>query len=433
MALIDIYRSLTVAAGPFASAYLTQRQRIGKEDQSRIAERRGIASRARPAERLVWIHAASVGETASVLALVDRLLDERDFSVLITTGTVTAVPLVENRADPRGRVIHQFVPLDHPGYVRAFLDHWRPDLALWVESELWPNLIHEARARHIPMLLLNARMSQRSFRGWQFLPSVIRPLLGGFELCLAQDSTQAQRLQHLGAKRALCVGNLKSEAAPLPVAPAELRRLERQIDGRPIWLAACTHEGEEAIAADAHRALQRDVPSVLTLIAPRHPARAEGIAAMLRAKGLAVARRSANHDIAGTTDVYLADTLGELGLFYRLAGIAFIGGSLVPLGGHNPYEAARLDCAILHGPDMSNAASLARALANACAAEIVRDAEALARGVHHLIRDPAERERRAAAAMAVAESSRGVLDAVMETIAPWLDRVAPANAAAVPA
>lgn len=433
MSLLNIYRSLTVAAGPLTAAYLTQRQRIGKEDASRIAERRGIASRPRPAGKLIWIHAASVGETASVLGLIDRLLDERGVSVLITTGTVTGARLIEERADCPGRVIHQFVPLDHPGYVGAFLDYWRPDLAMWVESELWPNLISAARARGIPMLLLNARMSQRSFRGWQFLPSVIRPLLGGFDLCLAQDTVHAQRLAYLGARRSLCVGDLKSAAAPLPVAPDELDRLTRQIGERPIWLAASTHEGEEAIAADAHRALQRDVPSVLTVIAPRHPARAESIETMLRSKGLAVARRSEQHDIAGTTDIYLADTLGELGLFYRLSGIAFIGGSLVPLGGHNPYEAARLDCAILHGPDMSNAAAIARALAGACAAEIVHDAEALANGVRRLIHDPAERTRRATAAKQVADSSRGVLDAVMETIGPWLDHVAPANADPVPA
>jgi 3-deoxy-D-manno-octulosonic-acid transferase len=425
MSLLRVYRSLTVAAGPLTSVYLAQRQRIGKEDSARIAERRGRASRPRPPGRLVWIHAASVGETVSVLALVERMLDEREVSVLITTGTVTSARLIENRADLLDRVIHQFVPLDHPGYVRAFLDHWRPDLALWVESELWPNLIHEARARDIPMLLLNARMSARSFRGWQFFPSVIRPLLGGFDLCLAQDSVHAGRLENLGARRALCVGDLKSVAAPLPAAPAELKRLADQIGGRPIWLAASTHDGEEAIAADAHRVLQRDVPAILTLIAPRHPARAQSIAAMLGAKGLTVARRSAHHDIARTTDIYLADTLGELGLFYRLSGIAFIGGSLVPLGGHNPYEAARLDCAIFHGPDMSNAAGLARSLANAAAAEMVRDVETLAGGVRHLIRDPAERARRAAAALSVADASRGVLDAVMESIAPWLDRLTP--------
>ncbi|MCL2430644.1 MAG: 3-deoxy-D-manno-octulosonic acid transferase [Alphaproteobacteria bacterium] len=433
MSVLNVYRSVTMAAGPLTSVYLTQRRRMGKEDPARLGERRGIASRPRPAEKLVWIHAASVGETASVLALIDRVLEERAVSVLITTGTVTSARLIGDRGRPRARVIHQFVPLDHPQYVRRFLHHWRPDLAIWVESELWPNLIRATGARRVPMLLLNARMSQRSFRRWQLLPGAIRPLLGAFDLCLAQDLTQGQRLHRLGARRVRCVGDLKSAAPPLPVAPGEPGRLAGKIGDRPLWLAACTHEGEEAIAAEAHRWLKREVPAILTVIAPRHPARAESIAALLRAKGLGLARRSLNEDVAAATDVYLADTLGELGLFYRLSGIAFIGGSLVPLGGHNPYEAARLDCAILHGPDMSNAAGLAQALAGARAAETVRDAGTLARAVRDLILNPAERARRAAAAMTVADGGRGVLDAVMATIAPWLDRLAPANADPVPA
>ncbi|HEX4112471.1 MAG TPA: 3-deoxy-D-manno-octulosonic acid transferase [Stellaceae bacterium] len=430
MSPLQVYRSLTIAAGPLTSIYLARRARRGKEDPARIDERRGRASRARPAGGLIWIHAASVGETASILALMDRLLDRYRASVLITTGTVTSARLIESRTNPR--IIHQFVPLDHPRYVRDFLDHWRPDLALWVESELWPNLIHATRARHIPMLLLNARMSARSFRNWQRLPGVIRPLLAGFDLCLAQDQIHADRLAQLGGIRALCVGDLKAGAAPLPVAAAELHRLRQQIGARPVWLAASTHEGEEAIAADAHRALQRDLPAILTIVAPRHPSRADGIEATVRAKGLKVARRSKQHAIAGTTDIYLADTLGELGLFYRLAGIAFIGGSLVPVGGHNPHEAAQLDCAILRGPDMSNATRLARSLADADATETVHDAATLADSVRRLIRDPAERARRAAAAIAVAETGRVVLDAVIDQIAPWLERLA-VNAEPVPA
>jgi len=429
MALLQIYRSLTIAAGPFTSAYLAVRHRRGKEDRHRIHERRGLASRPRPEGPLVWIHAASVGETASMLALIDRLVAERRVSVLFTTGTVTSAKLLESRF-AGDRVIHQFVPLDRPAYVNAFLDHWRPDLAFWVESELWPNLIREASARDIPLLLLNARMSVRSFRGWQRLPSVIRPLLAGFDLCLAQDPVHAERLKQLGAREALSVGDLKSAAEPLPVVDEELTRLAAAIGGRPVWLAASTHEGEEEIAARAHHAVKREHPEILTLIVPRHPSRAEGIVSMLRAQGLDVARRSENHPIRDTTDVYLADTLGELGLFYRLSGIAFIGGSLVPMGGHNPYEAARLDCAILHGPDMSNAASVARALAAAAAAEIVHDAEALAHSIKSLLRNPHERARRAAAALEIADANRLVLDAVMERIAPWLDRLSPYAVAA---
>jgi 3-deoxy-D-manno-octulosonic-acid transferase len=209
------------------------------------------------------------------------------------------------------------------------------------------------------------------------------------------------------------------------VSEAELTRLAGQAAGRPLWLAASTHDGEEKVAAEAHRRVKAQVPDLLTLIVPRHPARAGAIADMLRAQGLAVARRSLAEPIAETTDIYLGDTLGELGLFYRLAGIAFIGGSLAPMGGHNPLEAALLDCAVLHGPDMSNCAAIARDLANAGAALTVHDAGELAEAVARLLADPAERARRAMAGLDVAADNRAVLDAVLQRIAPWLDRLTP--------
>jgi 3-deoxy-D-manno-octulosonic-acid transferase len=429
MNLLSVYRGLTVAAGPFVGIYLARRVRRGKEIPARLDERRGKASLARPKQPLIWVHAASVGETASMLAVIDRLLCERpEIVVLMTTGTVTSARLLADRISTN-RVIHQFAPLDHPAYVERFLDHWRPDLALWVESELWPNLIKAARTRGIPLLLVNARISARSFRNWRRFPSLVRPLLAGFDLCLAQDPVQAERLRQLGARRALCVGNLKSAAAPLPVSEPELARLARQIAGRPIWLAASTHEGEEEIVADAHLDLKRTHPAILTIIVPRHPARGDGIATRLHSRGLSVACRSLSQPILETTDIYLADSLGELGLFYRLAGIAFIGGSLVPSGGHNPYEAAQLDCAIMFGPDMSNAAAIARTLKRAKAAQTVRDAAEVATTVSHLLGNPRARARRAAAAMEIVEDNRIVLDAVLERLAPWLDRVTPHVAA----
>jgi 3-deoxy-D-manno-octulosonic-acid transferase len=314
--------------------------------------------------------------------------------------------------------------------VRRFLDHWRPDLALWVESELWPNLITEAATREIPLLLVNARMSAGSFEGWQRWPGIIQPVIGAFALCLAQDVVQAERLRQLGARRALCVGNLKAAASPLPVTEPELAKLAMQAAGRPLWLAASTHDGEEEAAAEAHHTLKQRWPDLLTLIVPRHPARAGAAAAMLRARGLVVARRSLAEPIAPDTDIYLGDTLGELGLFYRLAGIAFVGGSLVPMGGHNPLEAALLDCAVLHGPDMSNCAAIARDLDASGAALTVRDADELAAAVARLLADPAERARRAAAGLEAAANNRAVLDAVMQRIAPWLDRLTPHAASA---
>jgi 3-deoxy-D-manno-octulosonic-acid transferase len=255
--------------------------------------------------------------------------------------------------------MHQFVPVDLPSAVAQFLDHWRPELALWVESELWPNLALATRGRGIPMILVNARLSARSEARWRAVPGLIRPILSSFALCLAQDETQAERFRRLGARRVISVGDLKAAAGPLAADPRQLALLRRQTGERPCWLAASTHAGEEEIAAEAHSVVARTHPGLLTIVAPRHPARGAAIAAMLRGRGLRVARRAAGEPISASTEIYLADTMGELGLFFPLAGIAFIGGSLVPKGGHNPFEAARLDCTILHGPDMRNCAAMA--------------------------------------------------------------------------
>jgi 3-deoxy-D-manno-octulosonic-acid transferase len=419
-----IYRTLTAAAGPLVSAYLERRCRRGKEDRERLGERFGDASQKRPTAPLLWAHAASVGETVSLLGLVDRVLAERPLvEVLMTTGTVAAARMLEGRLPARAR--HQYVPVDVPRAVERFLDHWHPDLAIWVESELWPNLVLETHRRRIPLLLANARLSARSQARWERLPRLVRPVLGAFSLCLAQDDVQAERFHALGADPVESVGDLKSAAAPLDANPAELAALRFAIGQRPVWLAASTHPGEDEIVAAAHQTIAAAEPGLLTIIVPRHPVRGPGIADMLAARGLSVARRAANEPLTGNTDVYLGDTLGELGLFFRAAGIAFIAGSLVRKGGHNPFEAARLDCAILHGPDMANCAAMADILHAADAAERVDSAAMLANAVTRLLGDPAERDRRAAAALRAAAASNGVLDAVLDRFAPWLDALAP--------
>ena len=419
------YRALTTAGAPLVRLYLQARCGQGKEDGKRLGERFGVASAMRPDGPLVWIHAASVGEAGSVLALVERALAERPtLGVLMTTGTVAAARLLEARLPARAR--HQFVPVDVPGAVERFLDHWRPDLAIWVESELWPNLMLETHRRGVPMLLANARLSARSLAHWRCFPGLIGPLLQCFALCLAQDETQAERLRTLGAPSVATAGDLKAAAAPLAADAAELAVLRRRVGGRPVWLAASTHPGEDEIVASAHAVVARTHRDVLTVIAPRHPVRGPAIAEMLRARGLSVARRGAGDELSPGIEVYLVDTLGELGLFFRLAGIALIGGSLARKGGHNPFEAARLDCAVLHGPDMANCAAMAGALDDAGAALTVRDAASLAAAVSRLIDDPAERASRAAAAASVAASGGAALDAVLRRLAPWFDPLAPA-------
>ncbi|MFZ2005743.1 MAG: glycosyltransferase N-terminal domain-containing protein, partial [Stellaceae bacterium] len=345
MILPVLYRGLTAAATPLVIAYLNARRRRGKEDGERFAERLGRPGRERPDAPLVWMHAASIGEATSVLALIERMLEERaGLEILLTTGTVTAARLLEPRL-PRG-ARHQFVPADLPGAVARFLDYWHPDLAVWVESELWPNLVLMTHERRIPMLLLNARLSARSHANWSRWSGLARPMLGSFALCLAQDEAQGARFRALGAPDVASVGDLKSAAKTLPADADKLAALRREIGDRPRWLAASTHAGEEEIAMAVHRRLAGAHPGLLTIIAPRHPVRGDELVALAATRNLAVARRSLSEPIAPDTDIYLTDTFGELGVFYSLAGIAFVGGSLIDKGGHNPFEAARLDCAV---------------------------------------------------------------------------------------
>lgn len=419
-----LYRGLTGAATPLVVAYLRARKRRGKEDDLRFAERLGTASQDRPDGPLAWVHAASIGEATSVLALIERLLQERPgLSVLLTTGTVAAARLVEPRL-PRG-ARHQFVPADLPGAVTRFLDHWHPDLAIWVESELWPNLVLLTARRGIPMLLLNGRLSARSHARWRAWGTLAQAMLGSFSLCLAQDETQAARFHELGAPNVASVGDLKSAAKTLAVDAGALAALRLQIGGRPVWLAASTHPGEEDIALAVHHRVVDDHPGLLTIIAPRHPARGDEIAASAEYHGRRLARRSRGEPIAAATDIYLADTFGELGVFYSLAGIAFVGGSLIDNGGHNPFEAARLDCAVLLGPHTANCSAMADALLAASGAETVADGDALAAAVARLLEDTRRRGRMAKSAARVAADGLGTLDAALASIAPWVDPIAP--------
>lgn len=425
---LALYRAAAGIGGPLIRGYLALRRARGKEDRARFSERLGVAGRARPDGPLIWAHAASVGESLSLLPLIERLVAAWPrLNVLVTTGTVTSARLIADRLPVNA--FHQYVPVDRLPYVRRFLDHWRPDLALWTESEFWPNLITETRARDIAMVLVQGRVSPRSFAGWRRFAGLIRDLLGGFEACLAQTETDAGRLRDLGATNAKYVGNLKFSVPPLPADEAELKRLRAALGDRPRWLAASTHAGEEAMAAQVHGKLKPRHPGLLTIIVPRHPDRGGEIAGALRAAGLDVARRAAVQQITADTDVYLADTLGELGLFYRLAGVAFMGKSLVPLGGQNPIEPARLGCAIVHGPHMMNFEDVVARLQVADAALRVADGDALADAVAALLADPAERQRLAAAAESFAAAEAGAADAVVAELEPFIRRLKQGNPA----
>ena len=350
--LLSAYRTATGFAEPLAGSLLNRRLKRGKEDGDRLPERLGRPGRVRPRGAIIWIHAASVGESLSVLPVIREIGHMRpDATVLVTTGTVTSSRLMAERLP--ANAFHQFVPLDTPGAVSAFLDYWKPSLALWLESELWPNMLHEARQRQIPLVLINARMSDKSFRGWQRAPAMARELIGSFALCLAQDADVAEKLTLLGARQVETPGNLKLVGDPLPFDANVLGGLRAVIGGRPVWLLASSHEGEGQLAAFTHRDLAAHIPGLLTIIVPRHPQRGLQVAQAL-APLFRVARRAAGEVPAPDTEIYIADTLGELGIFYRLTPLAVIGGSFVPHGGQNPLEPARLGVAVLSGPHIGN-------------------------------------------------------------------------------
>ncbi|HST95456.1 MAG TPA: 3-deoxy-D-manno-octulosonic acid transferase [Microvirga sp.] len=415
--LVRAYRIATTVLEPAVIGLLYWRQRKGREDRTRLGERQGHPSRARPEGHLVWVHGASIGETLSLLPVVERLT-QRGVAVLVTSGTRTSASLIVRRLPPGA--VHQFVPVDVPRYVRRFLDHWQPDLALVAESEIWPNMVIALDQRRIPLVLVNGRMSDRSFRRWQRLPHIIGSLLERFALCLAQTPGDAERLARLGAPRVLVSGNLKFDSAPPPADPRVVAHLSGLVAGRPVWLAASTHPGEESAVVAVHRALAQHHPHLLTIVAPRHPHRGEEVAAIAARAGLRAGRRSQGMHPDRATDVYVADTVGEMGLFYRLANIVLMGGTLAPVGGHNPIEPAKLGAAILHGPHVHNAMEIYAAVDEARGALMVKDSAGLARAVSRLLSDPALTRDMARAAADAVHALGGAVERTMQSIEPFI-------------
>lgn len=399
--ILPAYARLTQAAAPALRVLLRRRAARGKEIAARLPEREGIDPTPRPHGALVWIHAASMGETESVLPVIGAILEASTATVLLTTGTVTSAALANRRLPdltPSGRALHRFVPLDVPAWASRFLDHWRPDLGVFVESEIWPNLLSASHNRAIPLALINARLSPRSFARWRHMPSLAASLFGVFKHVQAQSKDDAARLHALGARNVSSPGNLKFAAPALPVDPRELDRLRALLRGRPVWLAASTHPGEEAIIVAVHAALVPRHPGLLTIIAPRHAPRGEQLAEATPAP-----RRSLDQDPPTEAGVWIADTMGELGLLYRLATCAFVGGSLVPHGGQNPLEPARLGCPVAVGPYTRNFAGPVAVLREAGALAEVPDAAALQSWLDGMLADPCAC-RRAADAGAVSSA-----------------------------
>lgn len=418
--LMSFYRTITAMSGFWIKRYLNHRLKAGKEHPHRLAERFGVAGMPRPLGDLVWCHGASVGESVSLLPLVQEL-HRQGVCVLVTTGTVTSAAVMENKLP--AEILHQFIPADVPQWVERFLDHWQPTVGLFVESELWPNMLMGCKRRKIPLILANAHLSQKSFRRWQLVRRWAQSILASFSVCLAQSKEVADRLRALGAVDVRVASNLKFSVPPLTVDGEALSALQKIIGDRPIWAAVSTHPGEEAEIMKAHRLIQEKIPDILTVLIPRHPRRAEEIQQLLQNDQMHVARRSLHEDPTPDCDIYLADTIGEMGLFYRLCPISFIGGTFANIGGHNPIEPIKLSSCVLWGPVHHNFAEIATLFGDTIS--LVDDASALANAVIHLIQNPEKREKQVEEALkCIAAQQHGLMD-VMDVVSFYMKNKQP--------
>tara|TARA_B110000211_G_scaffold10718_1_gene11297 strand:- start:2538 stop:3833 length:1296 start_codon:yes stop_codon:yes gene_type:complete len=372
------YYQLMKRADRHVERRLRSRLLMGKEDPERLEERLGISLAERPTGNLIWFHAASVGESLSLVELIKRISSSQpDYNFLITTGTITSAKLILSRLP--SNAVHQYIPVDTPRAVEKFLDRWRPSLAIWTESEFWPNLISFTSARDIPMILINARISEKSYRRWRFFKKSLKNLIEKFNYSLIQDEKTVKYFSKIGisSNNFELTGTLKEGSAALPHSEIEQVEISKQILNRPVWLAASTHEGEEKLIAAAHRHASKASQGLLLIIVPRHPERGLEIASILTKENFKICLRSKKDKISSDTQIYIADTLGELGLWYRIAPVSFVGGSFVPIGGHNPFEPAALGSAILHGPYVENFKEIYNRLNVAGAAVKIEEASEL--------------------------------------------------------
>jgi len=413
--MLRLYQCITSQCGFVFQYILRNRASRAKEDLARISERSGVASLQRPEGKLLYLHAASVGEAQSALILIDALLAKSPhLSILVTTGTVTSAQMMADKLPERA--FHQFMPLDHPDWVARFLDHWAPDAAIWMESEFWPNMVMALQSRSIPSALVNARLSPASYNKWKFFKAALRQLCQSFDPVLAQTDKDAERFNQIGVSTQVS-GNLKYNAAALPFDASDMEALQTALKGRDIVVYASTHAGEEEMICRIHKRLQAERPNILSLIIPRHPERGVDI----DTNGLKSVLRGSDKILPDAdTQIYIADTLGELGLFYRLAEIVYIGRSLSDDGGggHNPIEAAQLGCAILHGPHVQNLKAIYDDLAAFGGSISVADEDALLDAVCLLLQDGKKRAEIIENADVFSHHNAHILDAVMDALSP---------------
>ena len=420
--LLKIYNTLISFLYPIAiSRYIEKRKKKGKEDIKRFNERVGRPIKPRPEGKLIWMHGASVGESISMLPLIQRLLEVYpNAHVMVTTGTLTSAEIMAKRLPERA--FHQYLPIENPVFATRFLKHWKPDIALWFESEFWPAMRSCIKRKNIPLILVNGRISNKSFKRWQQFDFIIKEILECFTLCLGQSDEDEYRLRVLGAKNTMCLGNLKYAGLPLPVDENKKQEIAEQITGRTVWLVSSTHDDEEFKIARFLKDLQKKVPNLLTFMAPRHPQRGSEIKQRLQKElGLNVALRSANEKITEKTDVYVADTIGELGIWYDLIPLVFIGGSLIPHGGQNFIEPSRSRDAVIVGPHMYNFADAMNRAKKADAVIQVNDVLELMETVENLLTHPDLLEAKRSLAYNWANGEAKVLEGIVEKIKAYLD------------
>ena len=414
---IKIYNTLIRVLYPLViSRYIKKRKERGKEDLKRFNERIGRPVLQRPEGMLFWFHGASVGESLSMLPLINRLLETYPQAhVMVTTGTTTSAALLGTRLPERA--FHQYIPIDNPVFTTRFIKHWHPDLVLWFESDLWPAMLSGIKRKNIPLLLVNGRISNKSFKRWQQFDFVCKELLDCFTTCLGQSDEDAYRLKVLGAKEATCLGNLKYAGTPLPVDEEKKAVLLKQINGRTLWLASSTHDDEEFKIARFHNELKKDFPDLLLIIAPRHPHRGPEIQQRLQKElGLKVSLRSNDEPIEADTDVYIANTIGEMGLWYGICPLVFIGGSLIPHGGQNFMEPSRCRDAVVVGPHMHNFTDAMNRAKKADAVIQVNDVLELTETVRQLLSHKELMEAKRSLAYNWATSEAKVLDGIMDKV-----------------
>ncbi len=420
--LFKTYKTLTNITEPLFKHCIHMRLKKGKEDANRLNERFGQPQKARPDGKLIWFHAASVGEAVTLLALINKISDEHDdINLMLTTGTVTSANMIAKKLPKNA--FHQYIPVDVSKWTESFLDYWKPDMVIWSESDFWPNILDGVNKRNIPTVLVNAIVSEEAFKTWNiFAKGFAKKMLGVFDLCLAQDDDEANRLTKLGAINVKTSTSLKYAADILSYDEKKLAELKTSIGDRPYILWASTHKGEEEIACEVHANLTKDVPNLLTIILPRHPARKEEIVEKLEKSGLTFNCRSDDTMPRKENDIYLADTLGETGLFYSLKPIFINGGTFVPIGGHNIIEPAMFGCPIFYGPDMSTCIAIHNDFAAQDASMQVASPEELQEVLLKAFKNPKEFNSMGERAKTLAQEKSHVIDEIMSDINPFINK-----------